>query len=323
MTLLVVVAAAFLLVLVLLALCSGNETGLYSLSRVRVAAEAEHGARAQRTVKKLLHEDEAVLSTLLLLNNALHQALAYLGPLLLAPIALPPRLNELVAALVFTPLIMFFGELLPKDLFRRRPHHLMPLFAQPLHGLVILLAPLTWPLRALSRGMTNALSLDEGELGRIHGREEVLELLRERQLPSMSRTESLARNALELRSLKVERVMVPWRKVEWLQLEAPPAAQRAQVALSGFSRLPAVDAAGKLAGYVHQLELLAADRARSARACLRPLPFLEPGTPLDRALETLRLSGQRLAVVGSPQRPLGLVALKDLLEEISGELQRW
>jgi CBS domain containing-hemolysin-like protein len=50
---------------------------------------------------------------------------------------------------------------------------------------------------------------------------------------------------------------------------------------------------------------------------------LAPGTPVDRALTELRIRGQRAAVVGTPQAPRGLVTLKDLLEEISGDLGTW
>jgi len=59
------------------------------------------------------------------------------------------------------------------------------------------------------------------------------------------------------------------------------------------------------------------------RAHLRPMVAIEPDTPLDRALASLRATGQRAALVGSPARPAGLVTLKDLVEEISGELARW
>jgi CBS domain containing-hemolysin-like protein len=51
--------------------------------------------------------------------------------------------------------------------------------------------------------------------------------------------------------------------------------------------------------------------------------FLVPGTPVDRALARLRSGGQRLAVVGTSERPEGLVTLKDVLEEISGDLAGW
>ena len=44
---------------------------------------------------------------------------------------------------------------------------------------------------------------------------------------------------------------------------------------------------------------------------------------LPRALARLRAGGQRMAIVGTLTRPLGLATLKDLLEEISGDLAGW
>ncbi len=313
----------FFVVLAMSGLLSGTETGLYSLSRVRVDAEAERGSRALRTVKKLLQDDSALLVTLLLLNNAANQALAFLGPVLMAPLSVPEQFTELVATLLFTPVILFFAELFPKDLFRRRPHHLVPLVAVPIYWLKLLLMPLTVPLGLLISAVTRILGLDASELGRAQGREVVFELLRERNNAAHSPTESLARNALELRSLRVERVMVPWRKVLALDLSRPAEEVLQGIRSSTFTRLPALDRLGHLCGYLHQLEVLAGLPGKAPNEALRPLPYLEPGTPLDRALERLRLSGQRLAVVGTATRPLGLVTLKDLLEEISGELHRW
>jgi CBS domain containing-hemolysin-like protein len=84
-----------------------------------------------------------------------------------------------------------------------------------------------------------------------------------------------------------------------------------------------VDAQGSARGYVHQLEALAAGEDVPLERLMRPLMALDPATPLDRALALLRQAGQRTALVGTAASPAGLVTLKDLVEEISGELERW
>jgi CBS domain containing-hemolysin-like protein len=76
-------------------------------------------------------------------------------------------------------------------------------------------------------------------------------------------------------------------------------------------------------GYVHQLDVLGEGEGTAVLEQLRPAMFLVPGTPVDRALARLRSGGQRLAVVGTSERPEGLVTLKDVLEEISGDLAGW
>ena len=50
---------------------------------------------------------------------------------------------------------------------------------------------------------------------------------------------------------------------------------------------------------------------------------LTPNMAVDRALGKLRAAGQRMALVGTPEAPIGLVTLKDLVRTISGELSDW
>ena len=316
--------------LALLALCllasgifSGGETGLYSLSRLRVRTEAEHGQRAALIIQRLLRDEAMLLVTLLVANNLVNQVAIHVGRQVLAPFGVPARAEELVLTLLLTPPLFVLGELFPKDFFRRRPHFLVGRCAPVIALAKGFLLPLTWPLRALAVFSARVLGLEAGELARVQGREAVLELLREREATLEPHMESMARNVLELRSLRAERVMVPWRRVETLQRDAPPAAVRTALRRTDYTRLPVVGPQGAVLGYVHQLEVLAAGEGARAADHLRPMIALPPSTPLDRALARLRASGQRAALVGTPERPLGLVTLKDLLEEISGELHRW
>jgi CBS domain containing-hemolysin-like protein len=61
----------------------------------------------------------------------------------------------------------------------------------------------------------------------------------------------------------------------------------------------------------------------SIREQVRPLLSLPGSMPVDKALVRMRAAGVRIALVGEPAAPLGIVTLKDLLEEISGPLVRW
>jgi len=95
------------------------------------------------------------------------------------------------------------------------------------------------------------------------------------------------------------------------------------VARSPYTRIPVVDENGAVRGYVHQLDVLGEGEGADVLEHLRPLTVLPSGTSVDRALAKLRLGGQRLAVVGDLDHPSGLLTLKDLLEEISGDLAGW
>jgi len=314
---------ALALVVFLSALCSGAEIGMYSLSRTQLDAEAAAGGRTARMLRSLVTRESWLLATLLVANNVTHQASTLLASLALAPLSIPGQWIELVIATLVTPPMLLFGELLPKDLFRRRPNVLSSRCAPFIYVLRAALAPLAFPLQLFSGAIARLLGFDSGELARVKGREAVIDLLRERESELSPHVEKLARNVLDLRGVRVERVMVPWRSVESVRLAASAEQLREQAGASPYSRLPVVDARGAVKGYVHQLEVLGAPAPRTADAHLRPLLEFAPDTPLDRALTKLKQTGQRAALVGDAARPLGLVTLKDLVEEISGELARW
>lgn len=302
---------------------SGAETGLYSLSRTRVEAEARAGSRRARWIEFLLRDDARLLITLLFAVAFVDETATTVGLALFAPLGLPEGWHELVVSIVLTPFLLFFGGVLPKDLFRRRPHALVGAVAPGVAAVNVVLLPLVWPMRVAMGALFRALSLHEHDLVRVSGREAVIELLRERDQELTPELEGMARKVLELRTLPVERVMVPWRKVETVRADAKAAELRQRLERSGFSRLPVSESGGAVVGYVHQLEVLAGAANADVKEHLRPLAALPPGLSIDRALARLRKSGQRMAVVGTLSRPLGIVTLKDLVEEISGELYRW
>lgn len=319
-----------LVLLCLLALCvlaaalfSGSETGLYSLSRTRVEAEARAGVPSARLIQFLVRDDARFLTTVLVALNLADMLATEVTGRLLA--AYEPRgsIREIAIALILTPVMLFFGELFPKDLFRRRPHNLLGWCAPLLAVASVLLLPLVLPLRVLTAFFFKLFGTGESELVRVQGREAVIDLLREHEEELSPELERMARKVLELRGIAVQTVMVPWRKIESVRAEAPRAVAFEAIARSPFSRLPVIDARGSVVGYVHQLEVLAAGPEKPISEELRPLTVLPPGLSIDRALARLRSSGQRAAVVGTLEKPQGLVTLKDLVEEISGELYRW
>jgi len=306
------------------AVFSGSETGLYSVTRSRLEVEVRRGARGARLVRRLTERRAAVLITILIGNNLALELMTLGVEHGFESGAEPEWKRDAFLAFVLTPCVFLFGELLPKDLYRRRPHDLMRLSAPLLLIFRGIFLPLAGLLRAVTFSIEKLLGLGTEEIVRRPERVELLSVLAESRAAGAlePHAEELARNALRLRGLPVTRAMIPWAEVERIEAEAPDPEQRGRVEASEYTRLP-VCGAGGVEGYVHQLGVLRGGREQTVLAHLRPMPFLEPGLSVDRALTQLRVSGRRLGVVGSPQAPLGLVTLKDLVEEISGDLGGW
>lgn len=306
------------------AIFSGAETGLYRLSQPRLEVEARAGRRSAKLLRYLLSRESALLVTILVGNNLALQILTWKAETLGVEEG-GSLTHELLVVLLLTPLVFLFGEALPKDIFRRRPHAAMAWTADFLFVVRIILWPAERVLSLFSKGLAMIFGI-EGEKQLSSGsRESVERLLHEGTLLGAlePRAEELARNALALRGVPLERVMTPWAKVVKICAADDGAAVWTAVAEAQYSRLPVVSTEGVVTGYLHQLDVLGAGEASDHFGQLREVLTLEPSTPVDRAIARLRLRGVRMAVVGTLEAPVGLVALKDLLEEISGDLGSW
>jgi CBS domain containing-hemolysin-like protein len=307
------------------AVFSGAETGVYSISRVRLEAEALEGRRGARLLARLLRNDAALLITLLVGHNLVLELLTHLTEAGVSRSSVPAYARELVAAAILTPLVFLCGELIPKDLFRRRPHALLMLVAPFVALFRWLASPLVWPLAVLASALERVLGLRREDLKRMLRREEMLELLAEsRRAGGLApQAETLAHNALYLRHTPLGRVAIPWARVEWIDLDKGEEPARAAILQSGFTRLPLSgtgrDKKRALLGYVHQLDVLGAAPEAPLSGFVRPLLELPADLPLDRAVARLQAAGQRLAVVGSLRAPKGLVSLMDLLSALASQ----
>ena len=306
------------------AVYSGFETGFYTLSRQRVDLDEQRGRRAARLVRWLIEDDSALLVTLLVGSNLTQELLSHFGTELLSGLGFPQRGLGIATTLCLTPIVFLFAEVLPKDLFRRRPYALV----QRVAPFVVVTRLALWPLAMVVQGITLGLArlfrLESRAVAGFHGREVVLAYLEEGRRAGIlpSHAEMLARNALKLRSIPVSRVMQAWGSVARLRRGASEEELVRTIRESAWTRLPVVDESGTALGYVHQIEALTA-ASGSVLSHIRPLIALPPDLSVDRALLRLRASAARLALVGTAEAPLGIVALKDLVEEISGDIATW
>ena len=101
------------------AMWSGAETGFYCLSRVRLDVRLHrHGDRAAVRVRDELSDPNRLLSTILLGNNLCNYAGTLGLTMLLESAGLSAGATIALQMVVLTPLLLVFGESLPKEVFR-------------------------------------------------------------------------------------------------------------------------------------------------------------------------------------------------------------
>jgi CBS domain containing-hemolysin-like protein len=313
------------------ALCSGLETGCYTLNRVRLHLLAMRGRPAAVSLHKLLEDPTVLLSTLLIGNNIANYVGTYGLAVILQRAGLGVWQEIVLNVLIITPMLFIFGETLPKDYFAAQSDRVMYRLAPLLRGMRLLLTVVG--LVPLVAGFSKALLAALGQRGQeavLHPRRRVQALMREGAGHGglePEQTDLLERVfATETRIVKQE--MVPWRDVQTLQLDDPPATLFELADRTSWSRFPVIAGSGehrRIVGVVEVMDALVYGpwACPPLRSLIHPVMFLHARTPLLHALTDFQHRKLTIGIVVEDDQPIGIVTMKDLVEPVTGQLSAW
>ncbi len=314
---------------------SGAETGLYCVHHTRLRLAADRGDRAAVRLQTLLTDRAGLLFSTLVGTNIAN----YLAPVCLTMVFLGSidadndtqreHLAELYTTLILTPGVFIFGEIVPKSLFQRNADLLMSRVSSLLnvtHTALRAIGVIGAQSR-LSEFVSHRLVSQPASSSLLHSRAEVYHMLRESVAEgSLSLTQSSILERLHtLGDIRVGKVMVPLGRVIMLPADATPSEVEGSIRQTPYSRLPIYkESRRRIVGTIHLLDVLTAEPSKTMREMARQPVELSPGQPVIEALATLQRECRRMAVVVDYSgRCVGIVTVKDLVEEIVGELAAW
>ena len=149
----ILLSAVFLLLLAGSAFCSSAETAYFSIDPIQLRRIAEKRPAAGERLRALLANPTRLLSTILIGNTLVNLALANVGYLLAERWV--PAYAEAVAIPAVTLLLIFFGEIGPKNVGLLYTSTLVRLYGAPLRFAERLLAPLRLGLDLVSRRLAH------------------------------------------------------------------------------------------------------------------------------------------------------------------------
>jgi putative hemolysin len=321
-------AAIGLISVFLSAVYSGTETGAYRVSEVRVRVHAERGQRAWVRLRDLLAQRDRFICLLLIGNNVSNFGTTAAAAVLLTAAGFGARQAELLTTLAVTPLLFVMGEMIPKTLFQLRPDTLTVRWVW-LIGVSRLVFTYTG-LVAVVRYATAAVMYLFGHRGQAAvlyaSRDRIRSILLDHTARGVLSPVQLdvARNVLKVRAVRTREVMTPIHRVVMVDEHATRDDIEQAASRCDFSRL-VVHAAGdprRLIGFVRVNEVLLSDDGDDLIPRYRcPAAQLDVDQPVTRALFTMQQQRCPLGVVlDRRRRAIGIATLKDLIEEITGEL---
>jgi putative hemolysin len=303
---------------------SAAEMAFIAANRLRLRHLAEEGSVTALRYLEDFRRPERVLSTAMMGVTIAHivasSALTF---------ALLPRLGGaawLVTTVVLTPVMLVFGEIIPKAIAREWATSLILRIYHPLTWASRALVPFVALANAAVGAVLRACGGPRVDTRQFVSREELKALLQlEPGEVSVSIQEAeMIDKIFDLGDTTVRGVMVPLVDVAMLPERASVAEAIALIRQRGFSRIPVYSQREtNVVGVVTAMDLLRRGGQSPDVAALMRQPTFVPETKrIDDLLREMQKGRNQLAVVVDEYgSATGIVTLEDIVEEIVGEIE--
>ena len=337
----IVLILAIVFSLILGALCGGAETGLYRLSRLRLRLGVEKKRFPFIILNKCLRDSSGLLLSVLIGNNLAHYLATstvtyvfFTYVFLRQPGA--ERNAELVATLLTAPMLFIFSELIPKNILFYRADLLMPYLAPILYAFHKLLSwcgavPLLKLISSLFTRLAGLTSSSKTVItsAQRHNVQAILQDTREEGVLSSVQTDIINR-LISISNIRIRSVMIPINNVQMVDANSDNSALLNKLKKCAFTRLPVVEGRPEnIIGFINIYEALSsAEQFTELRNFIKPVRKLDADTVVSDAINIMARENQKIVLVtrigrAGRERPIGIVTMKDLVEELLGELAEW
>ncbi|MBM4062277.1 MAG: HlyC/CorC family transporter [Planctomycetes bacterium] len=302
-------------------LCSLAEATLLSVGQARIEHLARSGSRAGSLLRRFKQEPDRPIAAILVLNTIANSGGAAIATEQFGHVF--PTVSPVWFAAAFVVAVLTLTEIVPKTIGVVHANALAAPLAHVVQAMVVVLAPVLFATRLLSRLIAKKPIVHTSSLEEIR----VLATSGHSQGAFGAITAGLIQNATRLRETKARDVMVPRNRVAYLSGTASTVDNLDLIHRSGHSRFP-YSPTGELddvTGVILTKELLFSLRERAEpdwRELLVPVLVVPATATLNHVLRHFQAEKRHLAVVVDEYgSTLGLITLEDVLEEIVGEIE--
>jgi putative hemolysin len=322
-TLLAILAVTILIFLLLEGFLSGSEMAMVAADRKKLVRYARSGPRSARLTFRILQDPSWFLSATLVGSNLAEVANAALVTALL--VSHFGAKGDFLAFLLLTPLILVFGEILPKTLFQQMADRWILKIVPIIYVVSYILYPVVWFMSKATSVILRALG-QEGEVLPFVTREDLQFLLQTESGPTDMKPheKTMIHRIFRFADTKVKEVMIPLVEVVALEEYSTIGEAIASVRQENYSRYPVFqERVDHITGVIHSFDLLlASNREQTIQPYVRPISFFPETKPIDELLLDLQRKQEALAVVVDEYGgAVGIVTVEDILEEVVGEIE--
>ncbi len=274
-------------------------------------------------MERFLERPEQILSVMLVGTNIC----VVLGSILAATYAISlidqQEFGMAIATVVMTPIMLIFGETLPKTFFYQHANWIVLRIVTVLEFFSVVF----YPFVLVSSLPARAIVWLFGDRGRVKNpfvsREELKLLILGGQGDLKVHGQEMIGHLFKFSETVAKSIMVPLDKVVAVDVGGTVADAVRLIGKSGHSRLPLYDRRiDNVVGYVSVQDILGLDSELPLSRVRRSAIFVPENKKISGLLLHLKQVGQPMAlVVNRYRRVSGLVTLEDIVEEIVGDIE--
>jgi putative hemolysin len=323
--------------LILSGFFSGSEIAFVTANKLKLEVASRRSNMVAKAIDFFKNRPESFLTTTLVGNNIVNVVYATLMAIFLAdPIEemylqylneTPSDLMVLsLQTIVASLLIMVFGEIVPKVIFRAQADALVHFIALPLRALHIALRPLIIIADSASKQLIRLISSEPEDASSLYRRQDVERIVQELRDSGgngdLDQEDSeILHNVLELSNKRVKESMVPRIDIEAVEKGTSIEEVSQLFISSGHSKLPVYkDSIDDVIGVVYAYDLF--NRPKTIQEIIRPIKLVPYTKKSKDLLAEFRQENLSVAIVLDEYGgTAGMVTIEDVLEELVGDIQ--
>jgi len=316
---------------------SGSEMAFVTANKLKLEIESRKETFRGRSLSFFSENPENFLTTTLVGNNIVNVIYATLMAIFLVePIQviyqqfageLPTTAMLLfIQTIIASVVILLFGEILAKAIFRVQADFLISFIAVPLRVTNFILSPLIFLTNYTSGLLVNLLNIGSERSEKVFRRQDVEMIFRELKDSGGSQEidhddSEILHNVLELSTKRVRETMVPRTEIVAIDRNATIDELKKAFIESGFSKIPVYqDTIDDIIGVVFAYDLFS--NPKSISEITRPVNLIPSSKKSKDLLTEFRQSSISVAIVIDEYGgTAGMVTIEDLIEEVVGDIQ--
>jgi len=304
---------------------SGSEIALVNSDKMKLQHKARQGHKGAQLVLKLFKTPDIMLGTTLVGTNIATVALTTIIATL--AIELFGSMGDFIGFLIATPLLLIFGEIVPKSIYQQKSDEIAPIAVYPLRLFSWVFFPVIFVFSSVARLVARITVGGKSQQTVFMAREQIRSVvdMAERGTNVGTFDRERIKRTIRFGETTVAEAMIPIADVVAMKQNRGMEKAIQMVYSNGFNRLPVYQRnTSNIIGVLtlSTWDLMDSDlKNKPIDDYVKPAKYVTTHQTIDHLLTELKERKDHMAIVvdefGSA---VGMITMEDILEEVVGEI---